>query len=199
VRALCDDTALAPFEKNKAIRSATEWLSRKVLGPKPDFMAALFFFHRSFGVPKSETMVYVSDVSLQVYEKSLKLAAMSGLLALWLGYSDTSFLSQFVESVFCQEIDPTPAIALERLSSGLVPGVGEADRRFQSRLAFSGDTLRAAGDELASIVEAARVLIGEGQGAKADVMVSRVVRKLSRQFGLEFGGVKAAGAERGAA
>ncbi len=170
VRAICDDEGKAPFEKNREIAALTDWLAPRVLHKNGDAMSALFFFHRAFGVPKPETLVYLSDLSVEMYERSLKLAAVSGVLALWLGYSDTAFLTQFAESVFCEEISS------EAVNAGRVPGVQAQDYRFQNRASGS--------DELQEMVSYARVICGFDRDAE-DQRKGRVRAKLERRFSFE--------------
>ena len=172
VRALCDDAETAPFEKNRNLRTVSNWIIDCVLGSSRDDYAPLFFFHRAFGVPKPETLLYVADFSVNAYERGLRLAAISGLLALWLGYSDTGFLVQLAETVFCAEI---------RGASAAVPGVDAADFRFRQT---------GRGDELAELVELAQWIVMRAPGAR--LPGSRVARKIERQFRQHFAVRKAA-------
>src|SRR5262245_19474989 len=59
VCSICANNDLAPFEKNRDIRSATDWLVPHVLGNSRVTDAALFFFHRAFEVPRPETLLHV--------------------------------------------------------------------------------------------------------------------------------------------
>ncbi len=166
VRALCDDPEIAPFEKNRSLRGISSWIIDCVLGTSRDDYAPLFFFHRAFGVPKPETLLYVADFSVDAYERGLRLAAVSGLLALWLGYSDTGYLMQLAETVFCAEL---------RGTNLAVPGVDAADFRFRQT---------GRGDELAELVELAQWIVMRVPGAR--LPATRVARKIERQFRQHF-------------
>jgi hypothetical protein len=177
VRKICTSDTLAPFEKNRELRSATDWLVPFVLGSQRALDAALFFFHRAFEVPRPETLLHVSDHSVAAYEESLAVSATTGVLALWLGYHDPAFLRQLVETVFCRHI----------ASQQTVPGTTPADFRFSVL-----DS-----QELGEIVQVARALNGLGGPSGQP----RVARKLGRQFllkslevaaGVELGGKEAA-------
>ncbi|MBI3555155.1 MAG: hypothetical protein HY074_02685 [Deltaproteobacteria bacterium] len=171
VRALCDDTETAPFEKNRSLRAVSGWIVDCVLGSGRDDYAPLFFFNRAFGVPKPETLLHVADFSVDAYERGLRLAAVSGLLALWLGYADTGYLVQLAETVFCAEIGGV---------SGNVPGVAKADFRFRQA---------SRGDELAELVELAQWIVMRAPGSP--LPVSRIARKIERQFRQHFAPEKA--------
>lgn len=105
--ALCKDESLAPFEKNRKIIAVTRWMVSHILpfnqAQKQERLVPLLFFHKTFGVPKQETLQFMSGISVVMYERSL-VAGMSGVVALWLGYSDKAFLSEFVGAVFCEEV-----------------------------------------------------------------------------------------------
>jgi hypothetical protein len=187
VRELAGNAELAPFEKNRAIREATTWLAPSVLDREKfawEGVLAVHFMHRAFGVPRPETMAFVSDLSVEMYERSLKLAACAGTMALWLGYSDAAFLAEFVENVFCEAIGSyreTPATPLEMIDGGEVPGVARREHRFRWLLADRALCERA-GDELASVVELARFTSG-GTGTDGELAkLSRAARKLAREF-----------------
>ena len=167
VRALCDNVEVAPFEKNRSLRGVSNWIVDCVLGSSRDDYVPLFFFHRAFGVPKPATLLYVADFSVDAYERGLRLAAITGLLALWLGYSDTGYLVQLAETVFCSEI---------RGTNIAVPGVEEADFRFRQT---------GRGDELAELVELAQWLVMRVPGSP--LPSSRIARKIERQFRQHFG------------
>jgi hypothetical protein len=172
VRTLCDNVELAPFEKNRSLRGVSSWIVDCVLGLSRDDYAPLFFFHRAFGVPKPETLLYVADFSVDAYERGLRLAAVTGLLALWLGFSDTGFLVQLAETVFCAEI---------RGTNVAIPGVDTPDFRFRQT---------GRGDELAELVELAQWIVMRVPGSP--LPVSRIARKIERQFRQHFGATEAA-------
>jgi hypothetical protein len=115
-------------------------------------------------VPKAETLLHVSDLSVVEYEKRLRLTALSGLLALWLGYSNTRFLCQFAEAVF---------------AGAGAPGVGKLDHRFKILDA----------DELAEIVDFVREQFFESGPKHAQ---GRVARKLGHHFANLVSGERAA-------
>lgn len=214
-RTLCDNRELAPFEKNFELRKLTSWLVPFVFGPSVDLHAPLFFFHRAFGAPAAETLQYVSDLSVDMCGRSLKVSTLAGVLALWLGYSDTEFLRQFATSVFCEEVGryansgfvdeaaaARPASAEElaetatMLVSGQVPGIAEMDDRFRLLLS-AREQLASAGDELKDVVEYARKLWAMPT-VTSGADTTRIARKL-KKFLLEKPAGKMAPAAAGKA
>lgn len=193
VRGLCDNRDAASFEKNAEIKKYTKWLVPFVFGPNKDLMAALFFFHRAFGAPPAETLQFVSDLSVTMCERSLKTSALAGVLALWLGYADSEYLTQFVGAVFCEEVgrysqegfidesqavsDEERAAAAAMISAGKIPGLESVDERFKLLLS-SRDLIASAGDEMKNVVEYARELSGvKPEGSTETWRVSRKVGK----------------------
>lgn len=164
IRDACDNGELAPFEKNLAARNASEWVVDALFGKHCDPTPPLFVFHKAFGVPRPETLLHVSDLSVEACERGIKLAAVAGLIALWLGYSDTQFLIQFAETVFCAEARV----------AGSAPGIVAPDRRFLKP---------GPADELPESIELARWLLDNPPGALAPNL--RIVKKLRRQFRVE--------------
>lgn len=168
LRTLCDDNQRAPFEKNREVYEATRWLYPLLFGAGADVLVPIFFVRLAFDVPRPETLLHVSDFSVESYERGIALGAIACLLAAWLGYTDSAFLSQFAETTFCREL-------VER---EFIPGVDESDHRFRV-LAAIGDNFAATGDELAEVVQLARWI---ARGAQGDMPRLRVSRKLKQRF-----------------
>jgi hypothetical protein len=200
VRDSCESKTLAPFEKNAVIEKKTEWLAKLVLKFPTDVTPALFFFHRLCNVPAPRTLIYVSDLSVDSYERCLKLAAVSSVIALWLGFHDLKFLGQLAESIFVEEVggfqdNKTPGenehewrgMGLELVERGKVPGVSQWDHRFKMLMADRID-----GDELGEIVTLARGLLQESESHVAAARYSRVAKKLMTQFPVDIGPEKGA-------
>lgn len=170
VRGACDNDALAPFEKVCVILDATTWLVPLVQPTEkasPDLLPVLFFFYRAFSIPEPRTLTYVADISLELYERAISLSALCGVFALWLGYTDTAFLSCFVETVFCEDV------AGEFLE-GRIPGVGDQVWRLSDRLRTAREQIRsgAIGDELYELVEFARA-VQAGEDRKRFLRIAR--------------------------
>lgn len=193
VRRFCDNRDVPPFEKNAEVKKFTKWLVPLVLGPNKDLTASLFFFHRAFGAPPAETLQFVSDLSVTMCERSLRTSALAGVLALWLGYTDTEYLTQFAGAVFCEEVgrysqegfvdelsevsDDERAVAAAMLREGKIPGLESVDERFKLLLS-SRDLIASAGDEMKSVVEYARELSGvRPEGSTETWRVSRKLKE----------------------
>ncbi|MEW6057169.1 MAG: hypothetical protein AB1540_11200 [Bdellovibrionota bacterium] len=195
VNELCESTDVPSFDKNRRIRRATRWLVPHLFDQNS--LATVLFFYRTFRIPVSETLFYVADLSIENYEKSVRLSTTAGLIALWLGYSNASFIRQFVETAFCEAIaaqglsseggsfllsDEQRRKALQLIESKKVPGVPMLDQRFKSLLA-SQNTCKALGDELVEVLEFSRWVCGQEQMNFQRVEQMRIARKLIGQFG----------------
>lgn len=198
VRLLCNDRDAASFEKNRSIRDTTRWLAPHVLKRGGDLYVPVFFFHRAFGVPNAETLQFMSDLSVVMCERSLKVATIAGVLALWLGYSDTAFLTQFAATVFCEEVgrynnaavvsdfgkitDEHRVASAQMIVDGHVPGVAFVDERFTLVMSHK-HSVAAAGDELRSLIEYARWVCGADDKETQGIAHWRVTRKLKKFLG----------------
>lgn len=156
---------LAAFERNRGVRDATLWLVDYVFGVAETFDPIVLFVHHAFGVPDSKMLLHVSNLSVASFERDLKASALSGLIALWMGYTDVEFITQFVETVFCTEAH----------KSGSLPGAKKHDRRFEH---LGGS------DELADIVLVASFIERRKKGGALLPSNSRVARKLAKLFNL---------------
>lgn len=181
VRELCDSRMLAPFEKNSALREETVWLRETIFGDQLDLTPVVFIMHLAFGVPQPETLLHISDFSVESYERSLRLAAVTALISLWLGFTDTSFIAEFAQSVFCREL-----MTLEK-----IPGVTNPDFRFRY-LVQIGLNFKVTNDELADVIELARWVTRRASGSTGTLGTAsatswpqnRVALKILRQFNL---------------
>ena len=198
VRLFCDDRDAASFEKNRSVRDMTRWLVPHALKRGGNLFAPVFFFHRAFGVPNAETLQFVSDLSVVMCERSLKVATISGVLALWLGYSDTAFLTQFAATVFCEEVgryhdalivgeqgavsDEHRVASAQMITEGRVPGLSFIDERFTLLMSKRASVI-AAGDELRSVIDYARWVCGAETSETQGIAHWRVTRKLKKFLG----------------
>jgi len=194
IQAICSNEKLAPFERNQLIRGITTWLVTETLRPATDGVAALFTFHRAFEVPRPKTLYFVSEISIAMYERSLRLAAVAGILCLWLGYSDTVFLSEFVQAVFCTELgsvtqdgqlrdlDEARKVSRELLDAGQVPGFESPDYRLRC---LASD--QSYSDELWEAIEFARWLLGmRNHFSREQAPACRVAKKLAQNLNFDF-------------
>lgn len=190
-----EENKLAPFELNLLILQKTEWLIESVLdfentqGLSMQSIAPVIFFHRVFNVPVAETLQYLADQSIVTYEKALKRAATAGLIALWLGFNNSKFLTQYVSAAFCEEVgffedgidvaNATKKDSLTKITKNQIPGVTLFEKRFQTIMTQELKSLSLE-DELNEIIEFARALNGETHHYGPHVDRCRIARKLEQ-------------------
>lgn len=117
---LCISNDFPSFEKHRRIQlllqtmiikcfknnSGPEWDPTKVNSELQiqDANLCVFLINRAFGLPKPESLMFLENISVGIYEISIVRAAISGIFALLLGYNDYNFIYQYVHSVFYEEI-----------------------------------------------------------------------------------------------
>lgn len=69
-----------------------------------DSNLCVFIINRAFGLPVAESLIFLENISVGIYEISLVRASVAGIFALMLGYNDYNFIVQYVHSVFYEEI-----------------------------------------------------------------------------------------------
>lgn len=210
VREIFADETLAPFERSAAFRKATLWLSDIVLKKNGDAFAAVFFLSRLLNSPRTETIQFVSDLSVDLHERSLKVASVACLLLMWVGHLDERVQKDLISAIFCEEVsiyrDDSPnlrqiALSGERyiaqdtdrahsfslIENGKVPGLSRLDAKITRSLSQRGKFVNF-GEEFCEAVELARWICG-GPGVQFRVLwESRLVRKLTKIFNFSLTG-----------
>ncbi|MGE4233874.1 MAG: hypothetical protein AB7F43_11145 [Bacteriovoracia bacterium] len=149
IRKICENKILAPFERNDSVKKESQWLANLLFSG--DIFPTIFFIHRLVEVPTLTTMSYVENVSIDIYERSLKLAMISGCLALWTGYTNIAFLKGFVEAVFSCEITKN--------HKDPIPGLESKDYRFLVFLHKAHNAHKSNGEELKEIYDLANSVL----------------------------------------
>lgn len=209
VREILNDTASAPFERGAELKKATQWLADLVLRKNGDSFVAVFFCSKLFGSPKPETIKYVSDLSVDLHERALKIASVFGVIMLWLGAAEEQ-IQELIPAIFCEEIslyredspnlrqialsgekykaqDSDRAFTAGLLEKGEIPGVSQLGVRAVRFVSQRGRLLRF-GEELAEAVEVARWICDNARASPSIVWESRVARKLTKSIGFDVSG-----------
>lgn len=125
---ICNDDALAPFEKSIQVREVLDWMKSLVfpfedtnstpvsLRRSIDWASVILLTRLSLESPSLAALGHLGALSIPVYEEALKVASLSCYFALTLDYCEIEFLRKFVETVFLAEV----GLFSENITTGMV-------------------------------------------------------------------------------
>lgn len=216
IKSICQKNELAPFEKNNELKVTLAPIIDKVFKNTStgnwdptasglgfglnDVSYCVFLMNRAFKFTEGHGLEYLENLSVDHYLESLRRAAIAGMFALLIDYSDYELIRQYMVAVFAED-----AFADEGGGSSF-PGIDDLSDRFGVVLRSASKVLGGFGahvafdaipgslnDELWDISSFARHLVyesettGEENSSVSIAFQSRALRKVKREVDHIFG------------